>query len=188
NGNNIPGETGYDPFRRSQAVLPLKLKNDPMAPRPIKRSEYLVQLSRDHHVTLLFCWKIRQAIQGKIAAGRIKDYVQYFWQHHMEPHFQEEERYVFVLDDDEKVEQARTEHVQIREQVERVLGASGEEALPLLSHLVNAVDNHVRFEERVLFPYLEQQLSEAQLKDIGDQFLQSPDLPDNYPDAFWKKG
>lgn len=157
-----------------------------MTSQPIKRSEYLVQLSRDHHTSLLFCWKIRQGIQRNVSAERISNYIQYFWQHHLQPHFEEEERFVFILSGDEKIGQAMKEHAQIREQVEQVLLTTDEKVVPLLSQLATAVDRHVRFEERVLFPYLEQSLSEAQLKSIASQLTEASSIQDNYPDAFWK--
>ncbi len=45
---------------------------------PIKRSEFLIQLSRDHHFTLLFCWKIKEGLKKDIPLI-LKDYVLFFW-------------------------------------------------------------------------------------------------------------
>jgi hemerythrin-like domain-containing protein len=52
--------------------------------------------------------------------------------------------------------------------------------------LADSVDEHVRYEERILFPYLEKELSGEQLEDIGKRIPGAP-LKDNYEDAFWIK-
>ena len=64
---------------------------------PIKRNEALVQLSRDHHYGLLLCWKIREGIKRRIEPQRIKNYVDWFWLHHLEQHFEIEEKYLFPI-------------------------------------------------------------------------------------------
>jgi hypothetical protein len=61
--------------------------------------------------------------------------------------------------------------------------AEGHRILPVLA---DAVDNHIRFEERDLFPHLEKQLSEAQLESAGNRINEKPHLSDDWPDEFWK--
>ncbi len=56
----------------------------------------------------------------------------------------------------------------------------------VLLELADIVDDHIRFEERVLFPHLQEQLSDEQLEKIGEQIVNEP-LTDNYEDEFWKK-
>ena len=65
--------------------------------QPIRRNKHILELSRDHHFTLLFCWKIRQGLKMQIAPERLKNYVNYFWGEHMQPHFREEEEILFKL-------------------------------------------------------------------------------------------
>jgi hemerythrin-like domain-containing protein len=67
------------------------------APKPIKRSQELAPLSREHHEGLLFAWKIRQGINRQIAPARIASFIQWFWKHHLEPHFQKEEHVLPVM-------------------------------------------------------------------------------------------
>jgi hemerythrin-like domain-containing protein len=55
-----------------------------------------------------------------------------------------------------------------------------------LSELAEMVERHVRYEERILFPHLEQKLSDKQLEIIGEQ-IDSQTLTDNYEDQFWVK-
>ena len=111
--------------------------------KPIKRNKHIVKLSKDHHVTLLFCWKIKTGLKLKIEPERIKKYAQYFWQAHMKPHFIEEETILFAPVEDEAVQKALHEHQQIEKQI-RDLGNG--ETIPELQLLIlaDSVDNHVR--------------------------------------------
>lgn len=154
--------------------------------KPIKRSEHIILLSKDHHASLLFCWKIRQAMKMDVDMERIKKYVQYFWQHHMQPHFKEEEEILFAPLKDKKVEKAIEEHGQIKTQIDTLLNSSEMEADTSLK-LADMVDKHVRYEERELFPYLETALTAEQLEAIGKQLqlVKPAILKDAFEDEFW---
>lgn len=152
----------------------------------MKRNKHIVSLSHDHHDGLLFCWKIRQGIKNRVDPLRIVRYVRYFWQDHLLSHFREEEQLLFILPGDEKVARALDEHRQVAVLVNGLLNGPAADAYPLLSVLADTVDNHIRFEERILFPYLEKRLPEAQLENIGRQLNKNPHLPDAWPDAYWK--
>lgn len=159
-----------------------------MESKPIRRNEHIVKLSKDHHLTLLFCWKIRHGLKFKIEPMRIKKYVQYFWKHHMQPHFQQEETILFAPIKDEAVQRALREHTQIAEQIKNL--NTGVNSVPeQLSSLADMVDNHVRYEERELFPHLEQVLTEDQLNNIGKQLAvhDGQALKDDFADEFWLK-
>lgn len=154
---------------------------------PIKRNENLVQLSKDHHTTLLFCWKVRAGLKRNVDTARIKMYVQYFWQAHMQPHFEEEETILFVPVKDAAVQKALDEHAGIQQQVEAI--ASSPVVQPQqLAALADAVDNHVRYEERELFPHLENILTTDQLTVIGNklQTASAAVCNDDFTDEFWK--
>jgi hemerythrin-like domain-containing protein len=152
---------------------------------PIKRNENIVKLSRDHHASLLFCWKIRQGIKHHIDLDRMINYVRYFWTQHFAPHFGEEEAFLFAPLKDDKVQRALDDHKQIKASIETMdrLGIQDREGK--LLQLADMVDEHVRYEERILFPHLELSLSDEQLTQIGTQISDEP-LLDTYQDAFWK--
>lgn len=156
--------------------------------KPIKRSEHIVQLSREHHFSLLFCWKVRTGVKKDVEATRILNYIFYFWEDHLLPHFSEED-ILFEHVDDEHVKRAYDEHKEINETVEKLRSASSdEEKISLSSKIANLVDDHVRFEERELFPHLEKAIPESTLKIIGEKLLEAqPEaLQDEYEDEFWK--
>ncbi len=157
-----------------------------MEKKPIKRNENIVKLSKDHHASLLFCWKIRQGIKQHAAAERIIKYVQYFWEHHFSSHFNEEEEFLFSSFKDEKVLKAIDDHQKIKTFIKGINSHVAENQEDVFLTLANLVDDHVRYEERILFPHLGNKLSEEQLIKIGHQISPKP-LTDNYEDTFWIK-
>ncbi|MGI8635873.1 MAG: hemerythrin domain-containing protein [Segetibacter sp.] len=156
-----------------------------MENKPINRNEHIVSLSKDHHTTLLFCWKIRTGLKHEVAVDRMVSYVQYFWQQHLLPHFVEEETILFLPVQDDMVHRALIEHRKIRGNI-KVLHNAGEDTKIQLAALANLVDDHVRYEERELFPHLEQILTNAQLERIGKQLNEKHEkFKDNFADEFW---
>ena len=157
-----------------------------MKPQPIKRNKHILQLSKDHHFTLLFCWKIRQGLKMQIATERLKNYVNYFWKEHMQIHFREEEEILFKPVNDDKVQKALGDHQQIEDQVLKLLQMTSIDS-DLFSRLTDLVEAHVRYEERELFPHLEQVLTDEQLQGISKELSREKISPDNYEDEFWVK-
>jgi hemerythrin-like domain-containing protein len=157
-----------------------------MERRPIKRNEHIVKLSRDHHASLLFCWKLRQGVKYHISADRLIKYVQYFWQHHFSIHFKEEEEFLFAPLHDKVVQKAIDDHQEIKIFIEQISLHGAESEDNVLLELAEMVNAHVRYEERILFPHLEVNLSDEQLEKIGREINSEP-LLDNYGDNFWTK-
>jgi len=157
-----------------------------MEKKPIKRNENIVKLSRDHHASLLFCWKIRQGIKYHASPHRIIQYVRYFWNQHFSAHFKEEEEFLFPPLKDDFVQKAIDDHQKIKTFIEQITVEGLENEEENLSELAEMVEQHVRYEERILFPHLEQKLSDKQLEIIGEQ-IDSQTLTDNYEDQFWVK-
>lgn len=152
----------------------------------MKRHESIVALSREHHFGLLFCWKIRQGLKKGIAPDRMKSYVSYFWESNLRQHFEEEETILFSEVKDELSNQAIAEHKEIEALIIAVKNAksiTGEE----LARLAEAVDKHIRFEERVLFPHIEEALSEAELEAVNRRLKAYHQAPakDDFQDEFW---
>ncbi len=160
-----------------------------METKPIKRSEHIMKLSKEHHSGLLFCWKIRQGLKREVATERIIKYTQYFWSNHLDVHFREEETLLFSPLKDELVQKAIEDHKQIKHTLDALQESSADDAKQKLMHLANLVDDHIRYEERKLFPHLEKTLSDEQLEKIGKQLaaLQPSSLNDDFEDQFWIK-
>lgn len=157
-----------------------------MEKKPIRRNPNIVKLSQDHHASLLFCWKLRQGIKRHTNIDRMVKYVQYFWAQHFSLHFKEEEELLFSTFTDEKVQKAIEDHKKIKSLINELAHLDSNERTDQLSGLADTVDEHVRYEERILFPHLETSLSEEQLESIGNQISDKP-LRDSYEDNFWEK-
>lgn len=151
-----------------------------MGQNPIKRIEALKPLSREHHHSLLLCWKIRQGLRLNIAHDRIKRYVDWFWNSHKKFHIEIEETFVFPVlgSDNLQVQQALTEHKALRQLFTST--SVNESTLLALQEQLNA---HIRFEERILFG--EVQLASAQETLATIEALHRPAFIDNTSDEFW---
>lgn len=159
-----------------------------MSKQPIKRNEHIVSLSREHHFSLLFGWKIKTGLKYNIDPKRICKYVFQFWDNNLTVHFKQEEETLFAVHNDELVDRALKEHTEIRAEIKALKNPDLEKEIP--EHLIKIADMvtaHVRFEERELFPHLEKILSPEEMKKIGHELLemQPEPLQDDYEDQFW---
>ncbi|RYD89768.1 MAG: hemerythrin domain-containing protein [Sphingobacteriales bacterium] len=151
---------------------------------PLKRSLQLQPLSREHHEGLLLAWKIRQGIAKGVALPRIGDYVLWFWRAELEDHFRREEAAFHpALPGAPLLARMQEEH----EELEGLLHVL--EQIPdtaLLEEIATKLNDHIRFEERELFPWIEEQLGKEKLdvlQDIVDAKKRT-NLPP-WTDQFW---
>jgi hemerythrin-like domain-containing protein len=151
--------------------------------KPIKRSEQLAPLSRDHHEALLLVWKIRQGLKNSTPPKEIAAYVHWFWNNHLQLHFSQEEHLLLphLPESDEMANKLKTEHQAIREMVAGTLQTDS------LAMLADKMNDHIRFEERQLFPHIEKKLTTDQLNSIYHQLAKHPHCPDKWENKFWSK-
>jgi hypothetical protein len=134
----------------------------------MKRSEALAPLSRDHHVALEAALRLRRCSATDVGAAAA--HFTTFWQSAGRRHFEIEEELLLPAlpgresEWDDAVARVLAEHRQIRQRAER-LQVDDVEAARDLGELLTG---HVRFEERSLFPLLEQRLSGDALAALGD--------------------
>lgn len=157
-----------------------------MENNPIKRNKYIIPLSHDHHSGLLFCWKIKEGLKNGADLSRIKLYINFFWEHHLKEHFLEEEGLLFNRLDDEFTRQGKNEHLILIDRIVRINNdeeINGQDYLSFAELLIN----HIRFEERELFPHLEAELPAATLISAGAYLNEHHLKPfkDDYQDEFW---
>lgn len=148
---------------------------------PIKRAEFLKQLSREHHHGLLLCWKIREGIKKNVAPERIKAYADWFWEEHLERHFKEEEDFIFPIlpNTNENIKKAIDEHRSIKKLFQKKT-----DLINTLNRIQHELENHIRFEERILFNEIQDTASEEHLQKI--KINHSEKFKDNLSDEFWK--
>ncbi len=159
-------------------------------PSPIKRSKSLVLLSRDHHDGLLLAWKIRQGIKLNVEHNRISTYAEKVFDKELEPHFREEEKVLFsqLPDNDELRITAEKQHAELRKKIALFRTSSDVSEADLL-RFASLLDEHIRFEERTLFPHIEKTFLEEQLHEIGRQLEEDHATKETvvWQDEFWVK-
>lgn len=152
-------------------------------PKPIKRSRELVPLSKDHHQGLLAGWKIKQGLRNGTDHKVIAAFIQWFWQADLEDHFRKEEQVLaaFLPNDNSLVQQMFQEHEQLEALVHLCAMVQDED---LFLQFADGIHNHIRFEERVLFPFAEKTISSADLEKIY-QLLLVKNSHSAWENEFW---
>jgi iron-sulfur cluster repair protein YtfE (RIC family) len=153
---------------------------------PLKRAPKLTPLSREHHEGLLLAWKIRQGLSKGIEPGRISAYVQWFWETELQDHFRREEAAFHpALPGAPLLARMQEEH----EEIEGLLQVDAQIPDPvLLEEIAQKINDHIRFEERALFPWIEQELGTTaldQLQRIINQKKKSELAA--WKDNFWER-
>jgi iron-sulfur cluster repair protein YtfE (RIC family) len=138
--------------------------------RARRRSEELASLSRDHHHALAQAMRLKRADEGDAAA--VWSEFLAGWEMGGSAHFIEEETvllpaYASVADaGDPAVVRTLLEHALIRAKISEI----SSRATPPVSelHLLGRwLELHVRLEERILFPAIEDTLSEESLRRLA---------------------
>lgn len=167
--------------QQSHLIEKLKFRKEE-EPKPIKRSEDLIKLSREHHHALLLCWKIKTGLAKNIEVSRIATYAKWFYTTHLLPHFVLEEQFVFPIlsSEDLNRQKAEQQHTQLR-----ILFEQKEIDQQALTDIQRILAEHIRFEERVVFNEAQklanpEQVQKLQEIEFTDKFC------DNESDPFWK--
>jgi hemerythrin-like domain-containing protein len=134
----------------------------------VKRSAALMPLSHEHHQALFVALQLRRAQDADAAAAAMLE----FYDADGRAHFEIEEGILLPawleLDpaaDRAAAERVLSEHLSIRCEVRRL--RAGTVGLDGLHRLGEALERHVRFEERELFPAIEAALDETALARVG---------------------
>ena len=130
----------------------------------MKRSDALAPVSREHHQALVVAQKLTRATDAT-AAEAATTWIG-FWDAAGRRHFHVEEDSILpVLDPDrEEVPRVYAEHAALRHLIARIDAGSPAGDLNRLGRMLH---DHVRYEERVVFPAIEAALSPAALEQLG---------------------
>lgn len=153
---------------------------------PLRRHPALVPLSRDHHNGLMLVLKIKKGIQYGVSPDRMAPYIKYLFDADLKPHFEEEENGVFEWLD--KNHPLRLKALDEHREIEQLLTRIDEDPanLSLQQLFIQYLDAHIRFEERVLFPHLQEHFPD-QLEALAIHTPARPSchLDASWPDHFW---
>lgn len=124
----------------------------------MKRSPALVPLARDHHEALVLARRACKADADDAAFGALREEVLRCWRDRIAPHFAIEERVLFpalaAAGAATAVERALDQHTSLRALID---GLPEGEATALAAW-GTAMTEHVRYEDRELFPLAERVL------------------------------
>ncbi|SHJ14868.1 Hemerythrin HHE cation binding domain-containing protein [Arenibacter nanhaiticus] len=153
-----------------------------MKTKPIKRHISLQPISHDHHHSLLLCWKIRTGISKGMDPLRIKRYADWFFEHHIQPHFILEENLIFPILGDQHVliKKALHDHKRLRS----LFKNTGDMGTTIRS-IEKVLTSHIRFEERILFYEIQNLATEEQLQWISMAHT-AEKFRENTADTFWE--
>ncbi|MBS1585906.1 MAG: hemerythrin domain-containing protein [Bacteroidetes bacterium] len=159
---------------------------EPTIQKPIERSRALIPLSKDHHDGLLLCWKIRMGLKNEVTVERIAAYIINFYNIYLNEHFRQEEEYLFTLltDTDELKAKAIEQHKTIRDKIDALPELSTQQSL---ERIANELEDHIRFEERILFGHIEKNADPQILTHLGDKLIElsKKHCEHTWQDEFW---
>lgn len=139
----------------------------------MKRHPALRSLSSDHHQGLVQARRLIRAGRAEATEPIARAFLA-FWAAHTQPHFREEEEVLlpaFARYGDPAaapVVRVLTEHVQIRRLVADLQRevATGAPTAATMQALGELLHDHIRYEEAVLFPLIEQVMPEPALREL----------------------
>jgi len=154
----------------------------------MKRNPNLVNLSSEHHDGLVVALRIKKAVAKLDDLSPVLIYTLHVWPT-LKHHFAQEEDNFFLFPKIKRshvlVNRMLDEHLQFEQLIQKLSSDSSQlkDDLLIFSELLK---NHIRFEERELFPYIEDILSQDELQQIGAQLAQSHQpLCVNWGVNFW---
>ena len=135
----------------------------------MKRHPAIQTLSRDHHQALVIAQRLRRATDS--AGSEAQAAFLEFWRSEGELHFRVEEEVLLPrfaaagAARSEAIARVLFDHAELRLRALRLQGEPASSAL--LKELGELLAEHVRFEERHLFPAIEEMLSDRQLRRLA---------------------
>lgn len=131
---------------------------------PLKRHPSLQPLSRDHYVGLVQGRHLLKAAEGNAVDRRaaLADFVD-AWDQDIRPHFDDEERLVAPLADEANRTRLQQEHDRLRALADeaREHRRKTDPGATWMANLGQMLTDHIRWEERDLFPAVEASSGEA---------------------------
>jgi hemerythrin-like domain-containing protein len=153
---------------------------------PLKRHPALQDYSREHHDELLLVWKIRTGLKNNISSERISDYCVHHYNQVTGRHMAKEEKFILSKlpeQDDDRIK-ILNDHTAIKELAKKISENLSDNKL--LAAFAEKLEQHIRFEERILFQRLQDSLSEATLKSMQPS-EKKPLECSVWKDEFWEK-
>lgn len=156
----------------------------------MKRDVGLQPISRQHHDALMACLMIEKGVRKQTDIKVLQDFTRKVWDNDLSRHLTLEENYLVPRLRQGKfpeyiIQSLLRDHELLRVLSQRILngGASYEGFLAFSSLL----EQHVRFEERLVLEKAQELLPESELQQVGSHFpAQTNGVCKTYPVKFWE--
>lgn len=156
----------------------------------MKRNKNLYPLSHQHHNGLMAVLLLEKGVKKKADLKIMNDFILYCWDEELNHHFKAEE---------EQLNSDNLQLPQLQELYSRMLGEhmiirgiidsikEGKETIEQIVSFHTLLEDHIRFEERILFPFIEEHATEKALAGIGEHIghLTNGNC-NNYLFKFWE--
>ncbi len=160
----------------------------------MKRSEPLTPLSWEHHSALVNANRIKRGIAVQADPIVIQEFLEYIWKTDLQGHFKrEEDNFTTHPAWNDIADHLRrtmlNEHVELEDLVEKTINTSDRTVkTELMDKIADIIIAHVRFEERQLYPAIEEAFDSDTLQKIG-KALKEQHVPGciHWQPPFWEK-
>ncbi|WP_299183953.1 hemerythrin domain-containing protein [uncultured Aquimarina sp.] len=145
------------------------------------RTEALLSISEEHQYSMLLCQKIREGFRKGIDLKRIKRYADWFFETYLNPLITHEEQFVFPVIGmkNPRVKRALANHRRLRRLFNQTIDLN-----KTLNYIDEELQQHVSYEQRIIFNGFENKANEADLAIIKKN-IQKKIFEDNLEDVFW---
>lgn len=156
----------------------------------MQRDKNLYPLSHQHHNGLMAVLLLKKGISKQADVKVMGDFILTAWNDELEEHFIAEEKVLepsllHLPQVQELYNRMLSEHQQIREVIAGL--QQGKESIERIELFHVLLDKHIRFEERVLFPFVEEHTGKELLNKAGERLSNLPSGNcSNYPVKFWE--
>ena len=154
----------------------------------MKRAEALQPLSHQHHNSLMACLLLKKGIARKANQSTLNDFLSKFFREDIEPHFEAEEKHLLPLLDQLKPSYGkilRSDHALLRILASRFINQFA--SFDYLSSFATLLENHIRFEERLVFNFIQQHLTPLAEAELGKKLaVLGAKRCTDYPVKFWE--
>ena len=157
----------------------------------MKRDKNLETLSWEHHDALVSAFRLKQGVEKKADVSHLRDYLLYIWENDLPHHFEQEEQALIERIRDKEgsqlvVERVLSEHKRFATLAKEVEAWEGD-VFEKIREFAVLLKEHVRFEEREFFLFVEERVSVEELAEIG-AYLRDEHIPSckTWQPEFWK--
>lgn len=158
----------------------------------MKRDKNLETLSWEHHDGLVVAFRVEKGLNNQTNPKVMIEYLSHIWDHALQHHFWQEEAALMphlqhIEEGNKLLSQMINEHNMLKNLIAK-LQQSETNQKTILKDFSRMLNDHIRFEERILFPLAERAISAEKMAQIG-KFLHRQHRPGNndWKPSFWKE-